>query len=141
MEINNETKNKKVESIEINDLLKDKYITQFKLIDVRVIQKILKYRDLRSTLNWCRGNGLFILEQGRSKTVNEIEFILSYYEPFIQNLKRKHINWKEMFLNYLNGDFNQLLSSSDMKPQNIGKDVYKPKSKSTQSFLNDMRDI
>ena len=132
---------KEKDNIEIKNLLSNKYVNQLKLIDIKVVQNILKYEDLRSTLNWCRKNGLFVLNQGRSRTVNEIEFILSFYQPYIQNLKKKHKNWREKFINYIEGNFYQLLSSFDEKTEKNRPSNYKPKSTSTQTFLNDMKNI
>jgi len=139
MQISNKLKQKRKEEREINERLRSEYKTQFKLIDINVIQHLLKYSDLRSTLNWCRANDLFVLEQGKSKTVNEIEFILAYYKPFIKKLKRKHSNWKEMFLNYLNGELGLLLGTS--KEEIMVQSNYKAKTKSQISFLDKMKSI
>jgi len=111
------------------------------LMEIIKLKNILNYKDLRSVINWCTKNDVFVIQQGNKQFVNQWEFILSFYKPFIKHLKRKHKNWKEMFLNYLNGELGQLLVIPTESPQIISSTNYKPKTKSQISFLNKMKNI
>lgn len=111
------------------------------LMEILKIKNILNYKDLRSVINWCTKNDVFIIQQGNKQFVNQWEFILSFYKPFIQHLKRKHKNWKDMFLNYLNGELGQLLADSSEKSITIQSTNYKPKTKKQISFLDKMKNI
>ncbi len=125
---------------------KSHYISQYSgqslgLMEVIKLKYFLNYKDLRSVLNWCRKNEVFIIQQGNKQFVNQWEFILSFYKPFIEHLKRKHKNWKEMFLNYLNGQLPNLLT----KPNEVNFDndstAYSPQTKVETSFLDNIKKL
>jgi len=109
------------------------------LMEIIKLKNILNYKDLRSVINWCTKNDVFVFQQGNTQFVNQWEFILSFYKPFITHLKRKHKNWKEMFLNYLSGELGILLGTS--KEEVIVQSNYKVKTKSQISFLDKMKNI
>jgi hypothetical protein len=145
------------DSLPTNDLLAKKlkkfskpesshYISQCSvksmgLMEILKLKSILNYKDLRSVINWCIKNEVFIIQQGNKQFVNQWEFVLSFYKPFIKHLKIKHKNWKEMFLNYLNGELGQLLASPIKKEQIIGSTSYKPKTRREISFLDKIKKI
>lgn len=111
------------------------------LMEILKLKNILNYKDLRSVINWCTKNDVFIIQQGNKQFVNQWEFILSFYKPFIKHLKRKHKNWKEMFLNYLNGELGQLLVTPIDNAPIKGLDNYKPKTTLEVSFLDKIKKI
>jgi|GEM_PF-1274975 len=112
------------------------------LMGILKIKNILNYKDLRSVIHWCTKNDVFIIHQGNKQFVNKWEFILSFYKPFIKHLKRKHDNWKEVFLNYLSGELGSLLGASKEGSQlDIVSKSYKPKSKGEVSFLDKMKKL
>ena len=111
----------------------------FGLLELNVVKEILVYKDLRSVIKWCKKNDVFILHQGNGQFVNEYEFTLSLYKPFIQALKLKHSNWEDIFVNYVNGDLNQLLSVGGNKK--LLSSHYKPKTSKAISFLNNIKAI
>jgi hypothetical protein len=81
-------------------------------IHLTKLKDILGYRDMRSVIEWCEKNGVYILRQGNKQVVNTAEFILSYYKPFINHLQTKHQNWKEYFINYLEGNIKKLITET-----------------------------
>jgi hypothetical protein len=109
------------------------------LMGILKIKNILNYKDLRSVIHWCIKNDVFIIHQGNKQFVNKWEFILSFYKPFIKHLKKKHDNWKEVFLGYVKGDLGILLG--DSKEEIITPTNYKAKNKSEVSFLAKMKKI
>ena len=114
---------------------------QMGLMEIIKLKNILNYKDLRSVIHWCSKNDVFIIHQGNKQFVNQWEFILSFYKPFIKNLKRKHKNWKEMFLNYLNGNINHLLAiiNDDVPLEN--RTNYKPIDKVGADFLKNIKEL
>jgi hypothetical protein len=114
---------------------------RFGLLGLEVVKELLAYKDLRSVIKWCKKNDVFILHQGNGQFVNEYEFTLSLYKPFIQALKLKHSNWKVMFLNYLNGELDNLLTTSNEQREKICSTKYKPKTKVEASFLDKIKNI
>ena len=153
--VNNEIKN--TDESEMNNRLVKKpnkffnpetshYISQCSglsmgLMGILKLKNILNYKDLRSVIQWCSKNEVFIIHQGNKQFVNKWEFILSFYKPFIKHLKGKHNNWKEVFLGYLNGDLGNLLASSKEEVQNSSSVTYKPKNKKEASFLNKIKKL
>ena len=126
----------------------------FKDSNIRLhkLRDILGYRDIRSVIDWCTENGVYILHQGNHKVVNTSEFILSYYKPFIKHLKKKHKNWKECFINYLEGNINKLIPESvtiNLEPniqqipsQQFEMNDYKLSSQTKDtSFLNMLKNL
>ena len=111
------------------------------LLELVKIKEILYYKDLRSVSEWCRKNNVFILRQGNTQYVNQWEFILSFYKPFIKHLKRKHKNWKELFSNYLKGDLGQLLVTPIESESIIKSANYKAKTRLETSFLDKIKKI
>ena len=111
------------------------------LMGILKLKNILNYKDLRSVIQWCTKNEVFIIRQGNKQFVNRWEFILSFYKPFIEHLKRKHENWKEMFLNYLNGEMGKLMTTQSEGNQVTLSSHYKPKTKKESSFLSKIKKI
>ena len=111
------------------------------LMEILKLKNILNYKDLRSVINWCTKNDVFIIQQGNEQFVNQWEFILSFYKPFITHLKRKHKNWKEMFLNYLNGEVKDLLTSESENQLGLTSPKYKAKTGNEVSFLDKIKKI
>ena len=111
------------------------------LMGILKLKNILNYKDLHSVVNWCTKNDVFIIQQGNKQFVNQWEFILSFYKPFIKHLKRKHKNWKEMFLNYLNGELGQLLVIPIENAPIIKSANYKAKTTLEVSFLDKIKKI
>ena len=141
MKISNKIIEEETDNIEIIKLLKNNYVPQLKVIDIEVVQRMLKYKTVRGAVAWCEKNGLFILKQGLSRTVSELEFILIYHKPRINYMKRNHKNWKEMFLNLVSDDMSQLLSSVYEDSSKVITAHYKPKSKGAKDFLSKMNDL
>ncbi len=111
------------------------------LLELVKIKKVLNYKDLRSVVDWCGKNNVFILRHGNNQFVNQWEFILSFYDPFIKHLKAKHQNWKELFSIYLNGDLEQLLVNVDEKFSSVSSTKFKVKTGVETSFLNKIKKI
>ena len=103
------------------------------------IKKMLNYKDFRSVNNWCTKNNVHIINQGNSQFVNRSEFMLAFYKPFVSLLKAKHKNWKEIFVNYLNGDLMKLLPDSEVAEKVIGH--YKPKTAVEKSFMKKIKEL
>jgi hypothetical protein len=114
---------------------------QMGLMEIFKIKKLLNYKDLRSVIHWCTKNDVFIIHQGNKQFVNKWEFILSFYKPFIKHLKRKHKNWKDMFLNYLNGEVNHLLATSNEDATISTTRNYKPIDKVGADFLKNINEL
>jgi hypothetical protein len=134
-------KSKKIFKQEPSDYISQCSDKSMGLMEIFKLKNILNYKDLRSVIHWCCKNEVFIIRQGNKQFVNRWEFILSFYKPFIEHLKRKHENWKEMFLNYLNGEIGKLMTTqSEDNPVTISSN-YKPKTKKVTSFLNKIKKI
>ena len=103
------------------------------------LKEILGYKDMRSVIEWCEKNGVYIMHQGNRQVVNSCEFLLSFYKPFINHLKSKHENWKELFINYLDGNLVEILSCSASKI--LPSKPYRAKSVNEKSFLQKLKDL
>lgn len=114
--------------------------TSIGIMEVIQIKSILNYKDLRSVLQWCRKNNVFVFHQGNKQFVNRWEFTLSFYKPFIIHLKKKHNNWKDMFLHYISGNLGVLLGKDEKEKLHSSKS-YKPKNAKESSFLNKMKKL
>jgi hypothetical protein len=108
------------------------------IIDVKDVMALLKYRDVRSVLNWCKEHDVFVLNQGNTQVVNQAEFILAFYKPFLKHLKRTKENWKELFMDYVCGNVSGILSVKRDKPIS---NHYSPKTKLETSFLKKMKNL
>ena len=108
------------------------------LVRVSEIKKMLNYKDLRSVVNWCRKNSVFVIEQGNSMFVCKSEFLIAFQKPFIEHLKRTYENWKERFENYMDSNYQNLLGA---KKEVIKSTSYTPTSKIEKSFLNKMKNL
>lgn len=105
------------------------------LIEVSRIKMLLNYSDVRSVIRWCNENHVFIIKQGNRKFVNKNEFILSFYSPFIQHLKNKHKNWKEVFINFLKGELMELLNRMEDHQIKKERKKYQARTNQEMSFL------
>ena len=143
MQINNNKIEKKKEDIELGEMLcNSNFTTPFKEFDLKHIKKMLKYKTMRSVVDWCGRKKLFINRQGLSKSVNMIDFILCYYGGYISDLKKKFENWRERLEARVNDDLNLAVILNDEVDVSLkNKNRYKPKSKDTQSFLDGLDDI
>jgi len=112
---------------------------KFGVMGILRIKNILNYKDLRSVILWCRKNDVFIIHQGNRQFVNIWEFTLSFYSPFIKHLKQNNKNWKELFLNYLNGSLSDILGESAVATSITS--AYSPNSKKETSFLNKFKKL
>jgi hypothetical protein len=109
------------------------------IIDINELMTILKYKDVRSVIKWCNDHDVFILSQGNTQVVNQVEFILAFYRPFIEHLKQTQENWKERFQDYIKGNLINLIDgeeSTKPPPSN-----YRPQSALEQSFLQKMKSL
>jgi hypothetical protein len=110
------------------------------IIDLHFIKSVLNYRDVRSALNWCRTHEVYVLSQGNAQVVNLIEFILAFYKPYLEHLKRtKKENWKTVFLNYVSANVSGILAEKRELQQR--KNQYKPKTNVETAFLKKMKDL
>lgn len=109
------------------------------IIDLHVIKSVLNYRDVRSVLKWCRENEVFVISQGNAQVVNLIEFILAFYKPYLDHLKRTKENWKTLFWDYVCANVSGILS--EKREQRQKKNQYKPKTNIETSFLEKMKDL
>ncbi len=116
----------------ISNIREDSYIVLAKL------QSILGYKDMRSVMAWCNANGVCVIVQGKQKLVNRYEFLLSFYKPFINHLRAKHTNWKEMALHYIEGNMDTLLSH--VFRDHVAKQQRKRKGEVTE-FLQMLEDL
>ncbi|MDP1881020.1 MAG: hypothetical protein Q8K60_08795 [Parachlamydiaceae bacterium] len=105
-------------------------------INLKVVMNILKVKDIRTVINWCKRNGIFIFKIGKEKYVNKIELELGIDKPFIESLKIKHPeNWKEIYCAFKEGDYFAILDQNFQKdsisklkfvaPGNSGNDFIK----------------
>lgn len=109
------------------------------IIDLYVIKSVLNYRDVRSALRWCNENEVFVISQGKTQVVNLIEFILAFYKPYLEHLKRTKENWKTLFWNYVLANISGILD--EKREQRETANQYKPKTNVEQSFLKKMKDL
>ncbi len=110
-------------------------------MDLAEVRALLNYKDLRSVQKWCAKQGIMILKVGGAMKVAKLEFLLSFYKPFIQHLKSSFPKkWKELFLAYLNGDVKSVLDLSE-KGHSTTPFNYKPKHESEKVFLNLLKDL
>lgn len=110
------------------------------IVDLHLVKSVLNYRDVRSALNWCKAHEVYVLSQGKTQVVNLIEFILAFYKPYLEHLKRtKKENWKTVFLNYVSANVSGILS--EKREQQQKKNQYKPKTNVETAFLKKMKDL
>lgn len=131
------------------DLFCESYIFEqerdFKgLLQIEEVKKILNYKDLRSTINWCVQHHVFVIQQGNSKSVCKSEFLLAFQKPYIEHLKSRFENWQEKFTDYMESNYPRLLetnnAASKLKNQNLSSN-YKPQSEIEKLFLKNMKDL
>jgi hypothetical protein len=109
------------------------------IIDIGEVMTILKYRDVRSVLNWCKQHNVFVLNQGNTQVVNQVEFILAFYKPFMHHLKRTKENWKDLFVDYVCGNVKGVVGDKDDIKKSMTS--YKPQSEMETSFLQKMKNL
>jgi hypothetical protein len=109
------------------------------IIDLHVIKSILNYRDIRSVLKWCRANEVFVLSQGNTQVVNLMEFILAFYKPYLEHLKRTKENWKTLFWDYVCANVSGMLTEKGEQLEIANQ--YKPKTSVERSFLQKMKNL
>lgn len=109
------------------------------IIDLHAIKSVLNYRDVRSVVKWCRENEVYVLSQGNTQVVNLIEFILAFYKPYLEHLKRTKENWKTLFWDYVCGNMNGILT--EKREQREIANQYKPKTNVERSFLQKMKNL
>ena len=108
------------------------------IIDVKDVMTVLKYRDIRSVLNWCKQHEVFVLSQGNTQVVNHVEFIFAFYKPFLMHLKRTKKNWKELFVHYVCGNVSDILIQNEDKPI---PHHYSPKTELETAFLKKLKKL
>ena len=74
---------------ELPNLESSHYISQCSgksmgVMEILKLKNILNYKDLRSVINWCAKNDVFIIQQGNKQFVNQWEF----FYPFINHSLR-----------------------------------------------------
>jgi hypothetical protein len=111
------------------------------LVELLKVKALLNYKDLRSVIQWCTKNKVFIIRQGNKKYVNKWEFIISFHKQFIKHLKEKHKNWKEIFIAYIKGDLRELVSSPEEKLERGTANGYKPKTDIEISFMSKIKKL
>lgn len=109
------------------------------IIDLNEIMDVLKYKDIRSVIKWCKDHNVFVLNQGKTQVVNHIEFILAFYRPFMEHLKQTQDNWKERFVDYVLGNMENLIEVDETP--NIPRSTYEPRSKLEKAFLQKMNSL
>lgn len=109
------------------------------IISLHVLKSILNYRDIRSVVKWCRENEVFVLSQGNAQVVNLIEFILAFYKPYLEHLKRTKKNWKTLFWDYVCANVHGILT--EKREQREIANQYKPKTNVERSFLQKMKNL
>ena len=109
------------------------------IIDLHVLKSILNYRDVRSVLKWCREHEVYVLSQGNAQVVNLIEFILAFYKPYLEHLKRTKENWKTLFWDYVCANVHGILT--EKREQREIANQYKPKTNVERSFLQKMKNL
>lgn len=114
------------------------------LLKIEEVKKMLNYKDLRSTINWCGQHHVFVIQQGNSKFVCKSEFMLAFQKPYIEHLKSRFENWQEKFADYMESNYARLLeannSSTKLMNQNFSSS-YKPQSEIEKSFLKNMKEL
>lgn len=130
------------------DLFFESYIFEDNIVvneflTLNEVKKMLNYHDTRSARNWCMSNDVFVIQQGNSKLVSRVQFLLAFQKPFIEHIKRTHSDWKQRLSDYMNTNFKGLLDSQDcgLKEQIQQTSNYKPKSESEKSFLKNMKEL
>ncbi len=114
---------------------------RYAIVDLHEIKSVLRYDDIRSVLKWCRTNEVFVISQGNAQVVNLIEFILAFYKPFLEHLKRTKENWKTLFWNYVCANVSEILSEKKEQEQKLKTNQYRPKTKIETAFLKKMKDL
>ena len=112
---------------------------QYAIVDLHEIKLVLHYQDLRSVLKWCRENEVYVLSQGNAQVVNLIEFILAFYKPYLDHLKRTKENWKTLFWDYVCANLSGILA--EKREQRGIANQYKPKTNVETAFLKKMKDL
>jgi len=142
MQINNNKIEKKKEDIELGEMLSNSnFTTPFKEFDLEHIKKMLKYKTMRSVVDWCGRKKLFINRQGLSKSVNMIDFILCYYGGYISSLKKEYKNWRERLEARVNDDLNLALSLNDEESIPYKNERYKSNTIKGRAFLDQLKNI
>jgi len=124
--------------------LLDSYISTINQIpesymEIEKAKQTLNYRDIRSVIQWCKKNGVFVFEQGKRLLVSKSEFLTSFHKPFVEHLKRSHENWQEMFEGFIRGEIsNSLIIQQEQK---VIAHSYSPKSDVEKSFLKKIKEI
>lgn len=109
------------------------------IIELKEIKKVLNYQDIRSVCNWCKKNNVFVLSQGNTQVVNLIEFILAFYKPYIDHLRKTEANWKTLFLKNIKANLDEILDDKDELKSS--QNNYKPKSNLEKSFLKKLKEL
>lgn len=92
------------------------------IIELEEVMVLLKYKDVRSVLKWCKKHKVFVLNQGNAQVVNHIEFVLAFYRPYMEHLKQTKENWKELFVDYVCGNVINILGGEKVKSRDPDQD-------------------
>lgn len=108
---------------------KKEVIENDKYLDLDEVKKSLNYKDLRSVAQWCKKNGVLIIEQGKRHLVSKIEFLTSFHKPLMEHLKTSFTGEKSK------------LSTVGASKKTISTKPYKPKSETEKSFLSTLKNL
>ncbi len=107
----------------------------YKNISLKIVMKILRVVDIRTAINWCKRNKIYIFKIGKEKYVNKMEFELCIDKPFIESLKLKHQEkWKEIYSAYKKGDYFTILDN-DVQESSTTKLKFVAPGKSGNNFI------
>jgi len=107
-------------------------------LDVLDIMDRLGYNDLRSVLKWCKKNRVIVFNQGKRKLINRTQFLIAFYKPFIEQLRKKHPNnWSKLFESYLSNDVENAMNTANPKTFPKVSRRYQAQSEKSKSFLDE----
>lgn len=107
-------------------------------IKIKDVMTVLHVEDVRAALRWCRKKSIVILNLGKERYINLIDFELAVDRPFIDSLKLKYpTNWKEMYDAYKKGDYITIAEQMIQDP--IIKTKFVVQGEAANSFLKKIK--
>lgn len=104
-------------------------------LDMKEVAEKLKKKSVDAAARWCLTNNIAIMTLGNKRVVSEFEFNLSFEQPLIEMLKRKHGDgWATYYEVYQNNDVIKYFNTASSRPF----DTHKTKRFDADSFLNDL---
>ncbi len=122
-------------------MLNSAYDITKNLLNLDELKKNLGYKDVRSLLNWCEKNSVFVLTHGKTKWVNKVEFLIAFFKPWILELKRRFPEkWSEVFTAHYQGNIESSFNLVN-KDKILAHSKYQASSDFEREFLTKVQNL